>query len=140
MTGVRLDRFLASTAIALLLCAGGTAVAGSGDQDTPTATDNTSSVAGQPAIPPDTAADPAMQAAPASAADSTASDPAPANAAEPSDQPATAAEQPGTQPKVPSTAETPPANPTKSQAQRPMPVSGPTALSRKANFHPRNSL
>jgi L,D-transpeptidase YcbB len=126
MTGVRLDRFLASTAIALLLCAGGTAFAGSGDQDT--ATDTTSSVAGQPAIPSDTAADPAMQAAPASAADSTASDPVPANAAEPSDQPATAAEQPGTQPKVPSTAETPPANPTPAAASGGDEVPTPAAI------------
>jgi murein L,D-transpeptidase YcbB/YkuD len=126
MTGVRLDRFLASTAIALLLCAGGTAFAGSGDQDT--ATDTTSSVAGQPASPSDTAADPAMQAAPAPAADSTVSDPAPANAAELSDQPATAAEQPGTQPKVPSTAETPPANPTPAAASGGDEVPTPAAI------------
>src|SRR5580700_6759547 len=107
MTGVRLDRFFASTAIALLLCAGGTAFAGSsGDQDTSAATETTSSVSDQPAA----ASDPAMEAAPAPAADAIPGESSPASAAEPADQPATAAEQPG-EPKVPSAAETPPAAP-----------------------------
>jgi L,D-transpeptidase YcbB len=107
MTGVRLDRFLASTAIALLLCAGGTAFAGSsGDQDTPAATETTSSVSDQPAP----ASDPAMEAAPASAADASPSESSAATAAEPADQPATTAEQPA-EPKVPSAAENPPAGP-----------------------------
>jgi murein L,D-transpeptidase YcbB/YkuD len=107
MTGVRLDRFLASTAIALLLCAGGTAFAGSsGDQETPAATETTSSVSDQPAP----ASDPAMEAAPASAADASPSESSAATAAEPADQPATTAEQPA-EPKVPSAAENPPAGP-----------------------------
>jgi murein L,D-transpeptidase YcbB/YkuD len=111
MTGVRFDRFFASTAIAVLLCAGGTAFAGSsGDQDTSAPTETTSSVSDQPAAATDTAADPAMQATPVSAADAIPSEPPPANAAEPAEQPATAAEQPAL-PKVPSTAETSPASP-----------------------------
>jgi L,D-transpeptidase YcbB len=107
MTGVRLDRFLASTAIALLLCAGGTAFAGS--QDTPAATETTSSISDQPAAASDTTANPAMEAAPGSAAESMPGEPSSANATEPADQPATAAEQPAA--KVPSTAENPPASP-----------------------------
>jgi len=107
MTGVRLNRFLASSAIALLLCAGGSAFAGSStDQDTPAATETTSSVSDQPG----TATDPAIDAAPGAAAESMPGERSPANAAEPVDQPATAAEQPA-EPKVPTTAENPPATP-----------------------------
>lgn len=66
MTGVRLDRFLASTAIALLLCAGGAAWAGSSSGDQDAATETTSSVSDQPAaVSSDTATDPATEAAPA---------------------------------------------------------------------------
>src|SRR5580658_5845282 len=123
MTGVRLDRFFASTAIALLLCAGGTAFAGSsGDQDTSAATETTSSVSDQPAA----ASDPAMEAAPAPAADAIPGESSPASAAEPADQPATAAEQPG-EPKVPSAAETPPAAPKPAAASGGDEVPTPTA-------------
>ena len=70
MKGVRLDRFLASTAIALFLCAGGAAWAGSsGDQDTPAATETTSPDADQAAASSEVVADPATDAAPASAAE-----------------------------------------------------------------------
>ena len=110
MKVVRLDRFLASTAIALLLCAGSAAWAGSsGDQDTPAATETTSPVADQPAASSEVVADPATDAAPASAAESTSAIPSSSTAAEPADQPATAAEQPA-EPKAPTTADTPPAD------------------------------
>src|ERR1700733_4075500 len=123
MTGVRLDRFFALTAIALLLCAGGTAFAGSsGDQDTSAATETTSSVSDQPAA----ASDPAMEAAPAPAADAIPGAPAPAGPPDPAAPPATAAEQPG-EPKVPSAAETPPAAPKPAAASGGDEVPTPTA-------------
>ncbi len=110
MKGVRLDRFLASTAIALLLCASGAAWAGSSaDQDTPAATETTSPVADQPAASSEVVADPTTDAAPASAAESTSAIPSSSTAAEPADQPATAAEQPA-EPKAPTIADTPPAD------------------------------
>jgi L,D-transpeptidase YcbB len=117
MTGVRLDRFLASTAIALTLCAGGAALAGSSsDQDNPAATETTSAVSDQAApATSDTVADPAAEAAPAPAAESTSAIPSPSTAAEPSNQPATTAEQPA-KPDAPATADTPPAHATPAAA------------------------
>jgi L,D-transpeptidase YcbB len=91
MTGVRLNRFLASSAIALLLCTGGTAFAGSaGGRDTSAATETTSSVSDQPAAASDIVTDPATEVAPGSAAESMPVEPSPADAAETADQPATA--------------------------------------------------
>ncbi len=109
MKVVRLDRFLASTAIALLLCAGSAAWAeSSGEQDTPAATETIPSVSDEPAASADTATMPATDTAPGSD-ESTSTFQSPAMSAEPANEPATAAEQPA-QPKAPAAADTP-ANP-----------------------------
>jgi murein L,D-transpeptidase YcbB/YkuD len=109
MKVVRLDRFLASTAIALLLCAGSAAWAeSSGEQDTPAATETIPSVSDEPAASADTATMPATNTAPGSD-ESTSTLQSPAMSAEPANEPATAAEQPA-QPKAPAAADTP-ANP-----------------------------
>jgi L,D-transpeptidase YcbB len=106
MKVVRLDRFLASTAIALLLCAGSAAWAeSSGDQDTPAATETIPSVSDEPAASADTAAMPATDTAPGSD-ESTSTLQSPAMSAEPANEPATAAEQPA-QHKAPTAADTP---------------------------------
>ncbi|HEY1746593.1 MAG TPA: L,D-transpeptidase family protein [Xanthobacteraceae bacterium] len=116
MTGVRLDRFLASTAIALLLCAGGAAWAGSSSGDQDAATETTSSVSDQPAaVSSDTATDPATEAAPAPPAESTSAIPSQAKTTEPADEPAAATEQPA-EPKAPAIADTPPAHATPAAA------------------------
>ena len=120
MASIRLDRLLASTALALLLCAGGPAIAepasnGQGAAavtETPaTASDPTanSSESGQLAAPsPDTAVSPASDAAPASVAEPAGNAPSPATAAEPAKEPAAASapEQP-----TPAAAEAPSSNP-----------------------------
>jgi L,D-transpeptidase YcbB len=109
MTGFRLDRFLASTAVALLLCAGSAAWAeSSGDQESPAATEAAPSTSDQPAASSDTVPEAATDTAPA-ASEETSTLPSPATAAEPADQPVTATEQP-VEPKAPTTADTPAAN------------------------------
>jgi len=102
MASLRLDRFLASTALALLLCAGGPALAeptsdGQGAAaatQTPAATPDpaaNSGESGQSAAPlPDTASSPATNTAPATTAEPP-KEPAATSVPAPADQPAPAA-------------------------------------------------
>jgi len=141
MASIRLDRFLASTAIALFLCAGGTALAeppadaqaAAAAAETPSTTSDPAANSDQSAQPamssPDTAAAPTTDTAPASAAEPAASTTSPTTAAEPTDQPAAASTQEPAEERAPTTAETPPATPQPATAGGGDEVPAPTATS-----------